>query len=77
MEESRGVYRVLVGKPGGTRPLGRSSRSWENNIMTNLQEVGWEGINCIDVAQDSDKWRALVNAVMKLPGSIKYRKFLD
>jgi hypothetical protein len=50
MEDIRGVYRVLVGKPEGKRPLGRPRRSWEDNIKMDLQEVGWEGINIIDMA---------------------------
>jgi hypothetical protein len=64
--ESIGAYRVLVGKPEGKRPLGRPRHSWENNIKTDLQEVGCGGMDWIDVAQDRDRWRALVNAVMKL-----------
>ena len=77
MEDRRGVHRVLVGKPEGKRPLGRPRRSWEDNIKMDLQEVGCEGMNCIDVAQDRDRWRALVNAVMNLLGSIKCRELLD
>jgi len=49
------VYRVLVGKPEGKRTLGRPRRSWKDTIKMDLQEVGWEGINCIDVAQDRGK----------------------
>jgi hypothetical protein len=66
MGVSRGVYRVLVGNPEGKRPLGRSRLRWENNIKMDLQEVRCEGIDWIDVAQDRDRWRALVNAVMNL-----------
>ena len=73
MGDSRGVYRVLVGKPEGKRPLGRSRRRWEDNIKVGLQEVGCEGMHCIDLAQDRDRWRALVNA----SGSIKCWEFLD
>jgi len=58
--------RVLVGKPEGKRPLGRPRRKWEDNIMMDLQEVGYKGMDWIDVAQDRDRWRALVNAVMIL-----------
>jgi len=58
------VYRVLVRKPEGKRPLGRSRRRWEDNIKTDLQEVGCRGMNLIELALDRDKWRALVNAVM-------------
>jgi hypothetical protein len=66
MVERRGVCRVLVGKPEGRRPLGRSRRRWEDNIKMDLQEVGCEGMDWIELAQDRDMWRALVNAVMNL-----------
>ena len=65
MGERRGVYRVLVGKPEGKRPLGRPRRRWEDNIKMDLQEVGCEGVDWIELAQDRDRWRTLVNAVMK------------
>jgi hypothetical protein len=64
--ERRGEYGVLVGKPEGKRPLGRPRRSWENNVKVDLQEIGWEGMDWIDLAQDRDRWRTLVNAVMNL-----------
>jgi len=64
MMERRGVYRVLVGKPEGNYPLGRPRCRWENNIKRNLQEVGCGGTDWIELAQDRDRWRALVNAVM-------------
>jgi hypothetical protein len=64
--ESRGVYRVLVGKPEGKRPLGRPRRKWEDNIKMNLQEVKYGGIDWVEQAQDRDRWQAFVNAVMKL-----------
>jgi len=64
MGERRGVYRVLVGKLQGSRPLGRPRHRWENNITMDLQEVGCEGMDWIELAQDRDRWRALVNAVM-------------
>jgi len=64
MWESRGVYTVLVGKPDGKRPLERSRRRWEDNIKMDFQEVGCGGMDWIALAQDKDKWRALVNAVM-------------
>jgi hypothetical protein len=64
MGERRGVRRVLVGKPEGKRPLGRPKHRWENNIKMDLQEMRCGGMDCIDLAQDWDKWRALVNAVM-------------
>jgi hypothetical protein len=55
------VYRVLVGKPGGKRPLGRRRRRWEDNIKTNLQEVGCGVMDWLELAQDRDRWRELVN----------------
>jgi len=64
LRERRGVYRVLVGKPEGKRPLGRLRRRWEDIIKIYLQEVGCGGMDWIDMAQDRDRWRALVNAVM-------------
>jgi hypothetical protein len=66
MGERRGAYRALVGKPEGRRALGRSRRRWEDNIKMDLREVGWGGMDWIDLAQDRDRWRALVNAVMNL-----------
>jgi len=64
--ESSGVYRVLVGKPERKRPLGRPRRRWEDNINLDLQEVGCEGMDWIDLAQDRDRWRGLGNVVMNL-----------
>jgi len=66
MGEGRGVYRVLVGKPKGTRPLGRPRRRWEDNIQMDLLEVGCVGMDWIDLTQDRDRWRAFVNEVMNL-----------
>jgi hypothetical protein len=66
MGEGRGAYRVLVGRPEGRKPLGRPRRRWEDNIKMDLQEVGWEGMDWIDLAQDRDRLRALVSAVMNL-----------
>ena len=63
MGEGSGVHRVLVGKPEGKRPLGRPRRRWEDNIKMDLQEVGG-GRDWMELAQDRDRWRALVNTVM-------------
>ena len=63
MAERRGVYRVLVGKPEGKRPFGRPSHRWEDNIKMDL-EVGCGGMDWIELVEDRDRWRALVNAVM-------------
>jgi len=60
------VHMVLVGKPEGKRPLGRSRHIWEDNIKLDLQVVGCGGMDWIELAQDRDRWRALVNAVMNL-----------
>ena len=62
----RGVFRVLVGKSEGKRPLERPRRRWEDNIKMDLQEVGCGGMDWIELARDRDKWRALVSAVMNL-----------
>ena len=71
MGQGRGVHRVLVGKPEGKRPLGRPRRKWENNIEMDLQKVGWGG-DWMELAQDRDRWRALVNMVMnfRVPQSV-------
>jgi hypothetical protein len=66
MREGRGVYRVLVGKPEGKRPLRRPRRRWEDNIKMDLQEVGCGVMDWIDLTQDRDSWRSLVNAVMEV-----------
>jgi len=64
--EKGGKYRVLVRKPEGKRPLGRHRRIWKDNIKMDLQEVHYEGMDWIALAQDTERWRALVNAVMNL-----------
>jgi hypothetical protein len=66
MGEGRGAYRILVGRPEGRRPLGRPRLTWEDNIKMDLQDVGWRGMDWIDMAQDRDRWQALVNVVMNL-----------
>ena len=66
IEERRGVYRVLVGKLVGKRPLGRPRRRWEDNNKMGLQEVVCGGMDWIELVRDRDRWRALVNAVMNL-----------
>jgi hypothetical protein len=66
MEEGRGVYRVLVGKPDEKRQLGRPRRRWEDNIKMDIQEVGCDGVDWFELAQDRDGWWTLVNAVMNL-----------
>jgi hypothetical protein len=73
MGERRGVHMVLVGKPERRRPLGRSRRRWEDNIRMVLREVGCGCVDWMELAQDRDRWRALVNAL----GSIKCGEFLD
>jgi hypothetical protein len=64
--EKRNAYRILVGKPEGKRPIGRPRHRWVDNIKMDLREIGWNGLNWIDLAQNRDRWRALVNMVMNL-----------
>jgi hypothetical protein len=66
MLETRNAYRILVGKPEGKRPLGRPRRRWVDNIKLDLREIEWDGMDWIELAQDKDRWRALVNTVMNL-----------
>ena len=64
MGEWKGVYRILVGKPEGKRPLERPRSRWKDNIKMDLQEVGYGGTDWIELAQDRERWRPLVTAVM-------------
>jgi hypothetical protein len=66
MREKRDAYRLLVGKPEGKRPLGRPRRRWVDNIRIDLREVGWGDVDWIGLAQDRNRWRALVNSVLNL-----------
>jgi hypothetical protein len=66
MYKKRNAYRILVGKPEGKRPLGRPRRRWLNNIKMYLREIGWDGMDWLELAQDGDQWRALLNTVMNL-----------
>jgi hypothetical protein len=66
MAEERNAYRLLMGKPQGKRPLRRSKRRWEDGIRIYLREIGWGSVDWIRLAQDRDRWRALVNTVMNL-----------
>jgi hypothetical protein len=66
MGEERKVYKVLVGKPEGKRPRGRPRRRWEDGIRMDLREIDLGGVDCIRLAQDRDRWRAVVSAVMNL-----------
>jgi hypothetical protein len=64
--EKRNAYRILLGNPEGKRPLGKQRRRWVDNIKMDLRGIGWDGMDCIDRAEDRDQWRALVKAVMNL-----------
>jgi hypothetical protein len=66
MEAKRNAYSMLVGKLEGKRPLGRSISMWVDNIRIDFVEIAWDGVDWIDMAQDTDRWRALVNAAMNL-----------
>jgi len=77
MREMKDVYRILVGKPEGKRPLARSRLRWKDNIKMDLQEVIGGSMDWIELAQDRDKWRALVNAVTNLRIPLNALNFLN
>jgi hypothetical protein len=65
MRENMNTYSIFVGKPEGKRPLGRRRSRWEDNIKMDLREIGWDSMDWIDLAQNRDQWRSLMNTVMK------------
>jgi hypothetical protein len=77
MRYKRKAHRILVGKPEGKRPLGKPRRRWVDNIKIHLREIGWDGMDWIDVAQDRDQWRALVNTLVNLRVPYNAGKFLS
>jgi hypothetical protein len=78
MGAKRNAYMILVGKPEGTRPLGRPRLRWVDNIKMDLKEIEWGWpVDWIDLAQDRDQWRALVNTVMNFSSSIKCWEVLE
>jgi hypothetical protein len=77
MRERRGAYRVLVRRPEGNRPLGRSVRKWEGNIKADLQEMSLGAMDCIYLAQGRDRWRVLVNVLLNLRVPLKSGEFFN
>jgi hypothetical protein len=77
MENMRNVYKILVGKSEGKKPPGRPRRRWQNNITMHLREIRRKGVDWMYQAQDKDKWRSLVNRVMKLGVPLKAENFLN
>jgi hypothetical protein len=75
--KKRNAYRILVGKPTAKRPLGRPRSRWEDNIGMDLREIGWGGMDWIDVAQDMDQWMVVVNTVMNVRVPENVGKFLS
>jgi hypothetical protein len=69
MGETRNAYRIVVGKPEGKRPLGRPRCRWVDNIKMDLREIGWDDMDWIELAQDRDQWRALVNRFLNIAGN--------
>jgi hypothetical protein len=76
IEKKRNTYRILVGKPEGKRPIVRLRRRWVGNIVIDFREIGWGGMDWINLAQDTSKWRALVNTVMNLRFHISFMFYL-
>jgi hypothetical protein len=74
MGEKRNAYRLLVGEAEGKRPLGRPRRRWVDNIRIDLGEVGWGDVDCIGMAKDRNRWRALVNSVLNIRVPLNARK---
>jgi hypothetical protein len=66
MGEKRNAYRILVGKPEGRRPLGRPRHRWVDNVRMDFEKMGWGDVDWIDLSQDRNRWRALVNSVLNL-----------
>jgi hypothetical protein len=66
MGEKRNAYRILVRQPEGKRPLGRSRYRWVSNIKIDLRDIGWDSMDWVDLVQDRDRWRVLMNTVMNL-----------
>jgi hypothetical protein len=77
MGEKRNAYRILVGKPEGKRSLGRPRRRWVDNTKMDLREIGWDGADWMDMAQDRDQWRALCEHGIEPSGSIKCWEVLE
>jgi hypothetical protein len=77
MGEKRNAYKIFLRKPEGKRPLGRPRYRWADNINIDLREIEWNGMDCIDLAQDRDQWMALMNAVMNLRVPLHAEKFLS
>jgi hypothetical protein len=76
--DKRNVYRNLLGRPEGKKPLGRPRRRWEDNIKIDVGDIGWDGMDWVDMAEDRDQWRTTANTVHGEPsGFIKFREILD